>query len=267
MRADFHMHTGFSSDTDVDPEAMVQGAIEKGMKCICITDHYDKDYVDGTNNFTFNPETYFEFMQKMQEKYRNQIEVRIGVEIGLQMHLNQFYKGFLGAYPFDFVIGSAHLLKGTDPYYKTVFEGIEDRKSYEDAFLEMLELVNTIEDFDVLGHMDYVVRYGNEKEKQYAYSYYADLIDEILKSLICKGKGIELNTAGYKYGLGFAHPHPDILKRYRELGGEIITIGSDGHIPEHIGYEFSKVNELLQSCGFKYYTEFRNRTPKFCKFS
>ena len=96
-------------------------------------------------------------------------------------------------------------------------------------------------DFDVLGHLDYVVRYGIEQEKEYSYRKFADEIDEILKILIKRGKGLEINMAGLKYGLPFAHPHPDILKRYRELGGEIITVGSDAHRPEHIAYEFAKI--------------------------
>ena len=111
--------------------------------------------------------------------------------------------------------------------------------------------------------MDYMVRYGETKEKEYSYQRYADVIDEILKTIIAKGKGIELNTAGLKYGLPFAHPHPDVLKRYRELGGEIITVGADGHRPDHIAYDFYKVSDILKSCGFKYYTEFSDRKPVF----
>ncbi len=265
MKSDFHMHTGFSTDTDVNPEDMVKGAIAKGLERICITDHYDQDYCDGPELFVFDPESYFLELTKLQEKYRQQIDIRIGVEIGLQNHLNDFYKEFIHAYPFDFVIGSAHLLKGKDPYYKEVFEGVDDRVSYREAFEEMLEQVNAIEDFDVLGHIDYVVRYGNDREKYYSYKENAEIIDEVLRSIICKGKGIELNTAGLKYGLGFAHPHPDILKRYKELGGEIITIGADGHQPEHIAYEFGLVKELLVYSGFEYYTEFKKRAPYFCK--
>ena len=85
-----------------------------------------------------------------------------------------------------------------------------------------------------------------------------------MKHLIEHGKGLELNTAGWKYGLPFAHPHQDVLKRYKELGGEIITIGSDGHRPEHVAYDFHKVKDYLEACGFKYYTEFRQRKPYFC---
>lgn len=265
MKSDFHMHTGFSADTDVNPEDMVIGAIEKGLECICVTDHYDKDYCDGPEAFVFDPDVYFPKMIELKEKYKGQIDLRIGVEIGLQEHLNEFYCSFTKTYPFDFVIGSAHLLKGVDPYYGEVFKGIEDTQSYRDAFEEMLGLVKSQDAFDVLGHLDYVVRYGNDKAKYYSYQQYSDIIDEVLRVLIQKGKGIELNTAGLKYGLGFAHPHPDVLRRYKELGGEIITVGSDGHIPQHIAYDFDKVKEILASCGFEYYTRFRNREPEFLR--
>lgn len=123
-----------------------------------------------------------------------------------------------------------------------------------------LENVRTSDCFQTLGHLDYVVRYGKSREKEYSYTDYADIIDEILKLLIEKEKGLEVNSAGLKYGLPFAHPHPDVLKRYRELGGEIITIGADAHKPEHIAYDFAKAEEILKSCGFKYYTEFLNKS-------
>ena len=90
-------------------------------------------------------------------------------------------------------------------------------------------------------------------------------MDEILKTLVSMGKGIELNTAGLKYGLGWAHPHPEVLKRYRELGGEIITVGADAHAPEHVGFAFEKVPQILKDAGFIYYTVFRKRKPEFIK--
>ena len=116
--------------------------------------------------------------------------------------------------------------------------------------LEKIKNAQSDVDFDVYGHLDYVVRYGPNKNQFYSYQKYAEVIDEILRTLIQKGKGIELNTAGFKYGLGHAHPTLDILKRYKELGGEILTIGSDGHTPEQIAWEFDIVPSLLKEAGF-----------------
>ena len=113
------------------------------------------------------------------------------------------------------------------------------------------------------GHLDYVVRYGPNKNTFYSYEKYKELFDEILKTLIAKGKGIECNTAGFKAGLNHPHPTEEILKRYRELGGEILTLGSDAHQTVHLAYHFSAIGDLLKSCGVRYYTVFKDRKPEF----
>lgn len=263
MKADFHMHTSFSTDAAVSPEEMIQGAIEKGLRTICITDHMDIDFSENPEEFTFDTERYFECLKPLQEKFSSVIDVRIGVETGLQPHLGEVLHRYVNQYPFDFVIGSVHLIDGKDPYNGILFKEYSDKEAYRKAFEETITNIRSNRDFDVLGHIDYVVRYGKNQAQEYSYKENADYIDEILKHLISNGKGIELNTAGLKYGLPFAHPHPDILKRYRELGGEIITIGSDAHKPEHIAYDFPKAAKILKECGFCYYTVFKQRKPDF----
>ena len=262
MKADFHVHTDFSTDAFAFPEEMIRGAIQRGLKTVCITDHMDKDYDTEGVQFVFCPDEYCSVLKELQEKYRSQIEVRIGVEMGMQPHLKTFINDYVNKYSFDFVIGSIHLICGKDPHSEK--ESFSDDKAlYRSGFEQILECVKKNMNFDVLGHMDYVVRYGREKEKSYFCQEYMEVADEIMRSLIIQGKGIELNTAGIKYGLPFAHPHPQILKRYKELGGEIITVGSDAHKPEHIAHEFGRAKEILASCGFKYYTEFKERKPIF----
>ncbi len=267
MQVDFHIHTNFSTDADrgITPESMIEEALKKGLKTICFTDHQDLDYPGNETDteFSLDYDAYFATLQPLQEQYKNRIEVLIGVEFGLQPHLGQAYQEHAKEYPFDFIIGSTHVFDGMDPYYPGYFGNRTDEEGYRRAFEIILENTKRNDAYDVAGHLDYVVRYGKEQTKEYSYRRYADLIDEILKTLIQKGKGIELNTSGLKYGLGFAHPHMEVVRRYRELGGEIITVGSDGHKPEHIAYGFSKVNEILKACGFKYYTEFRQRKPHF----
>ena len=265
MQADFHMHTHFSPDSEAEPEEMVRAAIEKGLKTICFTDHEDKDYFEDGKEFVIDMSAYIPAIRDLQERFRGKLEIKLGVESGLQPHLSGYFHDFTAAYPFDFVIGSVHVAGGKDPYYGEFFENRTDRQGYEFMFEETLKCIRAIPDFDVLGHIDYVVRYGRTQEKEYSYAVFADLIDEILRFLIEHGKGLEVNTAGLKYGLPFAHPHPDILKRYRELGGEIITVGADGHRPEHIAWAFDRVDDILTECGFKHYTEFSGRKPVFRK--
>ena len=273
IQADMHMHTWFSTDSEACPCDMADEAVRKGLKTICFTDHFDKDDLEWGEEGIFDVDAYFVKMQKLQEEYAGKLNIRIGIELGLRTYLKDYYEELTKKYPFDFVIGSVHNVpykkdaEGnilyTDPAAEKLFTDRTDKKAYRLMMETTLENVRTSDCFQTLGHLDYVVRYGKSREKEYSYTDYADIIDEILKLLIEKEKGLEVNSAGLKYGLPFAHPHPDVLKRYRELGGEIITIGADAHKPEHIAYDFAKAEEILKSCGFKYYTEFFEQKPVF----
>lgn len=273
IQADMHMHTWFSTDSEACPRDMADEAVRKGLKTICFTDHFDKDDLEWGEEGIFDVDAYFVEMQKLQEEYAGKLNIRIGIELGLRTYLKDYYEELTKKYPFDFVIGSVHNVpykkdaEGnilyTDPAAEKLFTDRTDKEAYRLMMETTLENVRTSDCFQTLGHLDYVVRYGKSREKEYSYTDYADIIDEILKLLIEKEKGLEVNSAGLKYGLPFAHPHPDVLKRYRELGGEIITIGADAHKPEHIAYDFAKAEEILKSCGFKYYTEFFKQKPVF----
>lgn len=273
IQADMHMHTWFSTDSEACPCDMADEAVRKGLKTICFTDHFDKDDLEWGEEGIFDVDAYFVEMQKLQEEYAGKLNIRIGIELGFRTYLKDYYEELTKKYPFDFVIGSVHNVpykkdaEGnilyTDPAAEKLFADRTDKEAYRLMMETTLENVRTSDCFQTLGHLDYVVRYGKSREKEYSYTDYADIIDEILKLLIEKEKGLEVNSAGLKYGLPFAHPHPDVLKRYRELGGEIITIGADAHKPEHIAYDFAKAEEILKSCGFKYYTEFFEQKPVF----
>ena len=273
IQADMHMHTWFSTDSEACPCDMADEAVRKGLKTICFTDHFDKDDLEWGEEGIFDVDAYFVEMQKLQEEYAGKLNIRIGIELGLRTYLKDYYEELTKKYPFDFVIGSVHnvpykkdaegKILYTDPAAEKLFTDRTDKEAYRLMMETTLENVRTSDCFQTLGHLDYVVRYGKSREKEYSYTDYADIIDEILKLLIEKEKGLEVNSAGLKYGLPFAHPHPDVLKRYRELGGEIITIGADAHKPEHIAYDFAKAEEILKSCGFKYYTEFFEQKPVF----
>lgn len=273
IQADMHMHTWFSTDSEACPCDMADEAVRKGLKTICFTDHFDKDDLEWGEEGIFDVDAYFVEMQKLQEEYAGKLNIRIGIELGLRTYLKDYYEELTKKYPFDFVIGSVHnvpykkdaegSILYTDPAAEKLFTDRTDKEAYRLMMETTLENVRISDCFQTLGHLDYVVRYGKSREKEYSYTDYADIIDEILKLLIEKEKGLEVNSAGLKYGLPFAHPHPDVLKRYRELGGEIITIGADAHKPEHIAYDFAKAEEILKSCGFKYYTEFFEQKPVF----
>ena len=188
MQADYHMHTAFSLDSEAGPESMIKGAIEKGLKRICITDHEDHGYVYEGEEFTFNVDDYFKVFNNLREIYRGRIDIYIGVEIGLQPDLGPYYQKYIKRYPFDFVIGSVHLIGQKDPYEPEFFDGRSDEDAYRETFVETLEDIKNYQDFDVLGHLDYVVRYGRHQAEAYSYQKFSDEIDAVLKYLIEHGQ-------------------------------------------------------------------------------
>lgn len=273
---DCHVHTSFSSDSTTQPELQIEKAIGLGMKGICITDHMDYEFPNKERSgmdFEFDPGEYFGKMTELKEKYASKIELLIGVETGLRNErecrasVRDKYARLINGYPFDFVIGSTHCLEFTDPFYESPYWDNKDKacgiRTYFEAIAENIEY---FEDFDSLGHLDYLIRYvpkskAAEGVNDYNVNDYRDIIDEILKALIDSGRALEVNTAGIKYGLGFPHPKTEVLKRYLELGGELLTVGSDGHRPEHICYDFAQTCRMLSDLGYRYYTVYRARKP------
>lgn len=262
---DCHMHSSFSADSPTPMEHMIQKAIDLGLQGITFTEHLDPDYPKTPENLDFSLDipSYQKKLEELSIIYKDRIEIRFGIETGLQMHLDTYFHDLVSQIPFDFVIGSSHVVHGYDPYYPDFFEGRKEFLCYMEYFESILENLSVCHDFDVYGHIDYVVRYGPNKNREYSYGRYQDILDEILRKLISMGKGIELNTGGYHYGLGEPNPCTGIIRRYRELGGEIITVGADAHTPDKIAFAFNKACDVLKTCGFQYYTVFKNRKPEF----
>lgn len=263
MLWDTHMHTHFSGDCKANPKAMIESAIQKRLAGICFTDHLDLDYPGDPMLFWLDIGPYMEEIGRLAAHYKNALSIHTGIELGLQPQLVARHSELLNSHNFDFVIGSSHVIHGIDPYYPVYYQGKTEEEAYREYFVSILENIRAFDGFDVYGHIDYVVRYGPNKNTYYSYEKFADIIDEILKELIARGKGIEINTGGFKYGLGHPNPTEEVLKRYRELGGEIITVGSDAHASEHVGFSFRKVPGILKEAGFQYYTVFCGRKPQF----
>lgn len=262
---DYHNHTNFSADCNTAADSMIEKAIDLELSSLCMTDHMDLDFPYPELDFTFSIPEYFKKHAELRERYKDKITLLTGIELGLQPGIAKELSEILNHWNFDFVIGSSHLVDRVDPYFPEYWTDKTESQGIHRYFETILENLAEFDDIDVYGHIDYIVRYGPTKDENYSYHKYREILDEILKTLISKNIGLELNTAGLKYGLGFAHPHADILKRYKELGGEIITIGSDAHKPEHLAYDFDKVPAILEACGFQYYTMFRNRKAEFIK--
>lgn len=265
LRFDTHLHSSFSSDSDTPMEQMILRGIELGMKTLCFTEHFDPDYPDNPEGFDFLPdfEAYYETFLSLKDKYLSRIELLHGIELGVQGHLQPVLQEFYQKYGsrFDFIINSCHVVDGLDPYDGVYFQRLPVREGIRHYFESILTNLKTFPDFQTAGHLDYICRYIPKPIPDFAYSDYQDILDEILLWLIEHHKALEINTGGWKAGLTWPNPHIDILKRYRKLGGETVTIGSDAHKPEHLGYDFEKLPKLLKTIGFRYCTIYRQRQP------
>ncbi len=272
--ADYHMHSTHSEDGRATMEEQIEASIRAGLKYICFTEHMDHDWpieddnsMDEEGNvhkaFELDTDAYREHYLECRDKYSDRITIGFGVEYGFQEHLAAHNREYVNSYPFDFVIGSQHLCCGEDVYYPEFFEGMSEKEAYRKYFECTLENICLIDEYDVMGHIDYVVRYGPNRNRDYSYRDHAEVLDEILAQLIKRGKGIELNTGGFRKLGNEPNPSRDIIKRYRELGGEIITIGSDAHSPESVACDFDRAYMLLKETGYDHYCIFSNRKPEF----
>ncbi len=265
--ADYHMHTKFSSDSDASMSSMVERAVQLGLKEIAITDHVDFDYPDPDFPFQIDYKKYAASIQNMKERYGDKISIKIGVEMGLQPYLKDEIEEFCQENYFDFIIGSSHCVDKKELFGFDFFRGKSKEEAFHRYFESVLENIELFDCFHVYGHVDYINRYSPYEDKDLRYEDYSEIIDEILKTVIRKEKGLEINTSGFKYGLGQTHPQQAILERYHELGGRIITVGSDSHNPESIAGYFDAAYDALEDAGFEEITLFQNRKPVFVPLS
>ena len=277
MLADYHVHSEFSDDSDYEMEDVVRDAIAMGLQEICFTDHVDYGIkldhgVEGTTprldeyglplrNADYP--RYFEKIAMLQKKYEGQITIRKGLEFGLEMcHLKE-YQDLYDRYPMDFVIHSNHQVDDIEIFLPEFFAGKTPKEYNRVYYEELLRTVNAYKDYSVLGHLDAFNRY--DPLGPCPLSDFVDLVYDILKLAIKDGKGIELNTSNVRYGVKDLTPCADILKIYKELGGTIITIGSDSHHRDHLGFHLKESQQILKDLGFEFFCTFRDMEPRFHK--
>ena len=204
----------------------------------------------------FYLDSHAKIFEVILELYQNKKPVDINTLTTELVNKNQY----------DFIIGSTHVVcDGYDLCMNDFFEGKTKREAYWKYFEEVLHNVETYDFFNVYGHIDFINRYGNYSDKTMNYDEFKPLTDKILKVLAEKNKGIEINTSGFRYGLGHTHPQFPIVKRFKELGGRIITVGSDAHRPEQIAFRFDTAYKMLREAGFDQIALFNDRKPEFVK--
>lgn len=289
MFADYHIHTYYSDDSTYPMEQVVKDAISKGITDLCFTDHVDYGIKEDADKLTpeqrqelklkiqhpngpqYNVDypAYLAEYQDLKEKYADKINLKLGMEFGLQIHTIPQYQKLFNSYPFDFIIMSCHQVENKEFWTQEFQQGRSQDEYNQRYYDEILAQVKNYHDYSVLGHLDLIARY--DKAGIYPFAKIRDKIAEILKIVIADGKGIELNTSSVRYNIHNAQgeheltPSREILALYKELGGRIITVGSDSHKPEHLGAYIAEQSQELLKLGFKEICTFEKMQPIFHK--
>lgn len=262
---DYHVHTSFSADSKMPMELACQTAIERGLTEIAFTEHLDYFFPHPSLRFQFDYAEYARTVDQLRERFAGQLKILKAVEIGLHHSVGEKNRQFVEENQFDFIIGSVHIADDLDLHNGDYFKGKTLSQAIGLYFETVFQCVRDHAYFHVLGHLDLIKRYVHHLDAahdQIDWSVYYGEIQEILKLLIETGRGIELNMSGYRYKLGCTLPDLPLLKLYRDLGGEIITIGSDAHHQAHIAHHFADAFHLLEEAGFKHVTRFRHGEPE-----
>lgn len=269
---DNHTHSYFSADSRMSITDAVKTASQKGLRGICLTDHLDFDAPEGVTEFTFEVPAQQEAIDREVEylglnaddgPYGDFLLLK-GVEIGLQDISMPKIRKVLTDYRFDSVIASLHLIDGHDPYFGDYYRPYDYRQAYGHYLEEFARLIRVMPDFDILGHYDYIARYPDYKETTIFYKEFGDALDSILSFLAQNGKTMEINTKTYQLYRG-RRPDLDIevLKRFRELGGEALSFGSDAHEITRLGDRFDWCREMALAAGFRYEVYYRDRKAQY----
>ncbi len=256
---DFHMHSRVSFDGHDTGEALARTALERGLKEICFTDHLDYDPLGNMGVLAFDTDAYNAEYDQLDIPG---LKIRRGMEFGMDTHNTALFKQDLKRRPFDFVLGSIHFVEDLDVYYPEFWAGKSVHQAERRCLEATLECIPLHGEFDVLAHLTYIGKTNaHPAPRTVPYAEHKDLIDEILRQLALRGKGLELNTSGVDRCGGFL-PTADYFRRFKELGGQIVTVGSDAHTCSRVGQYTLEACRVLQDI-FGYVCTFENREPIF----
>lgn len=273
MFADYHVHTEFSDDSVYPLLDVVRDAAGMGLEEICLTDHVDYGikvdwdsgqeirYRNGEPYANVDYPRYVSQIEEARRLYGDRIRVKLGLEFGMQVHTIPQYEALFRRYPFDFIILSVHQVEDKE-FWTQDFQRGKTQEEYNLRYYEeLLSLVRQYKNYSVLGHVDLITRY--DQAGIYPFEKVRPILTDIFRQVISDGKGIELNTSYHRYGLKDTSPARAILELYRELGGRILTIGSDSHKPEHLGAYIPEGRALLKELGFREFCTYEKMEPLF----
>jgi len=277
MLADYHVHTAFSDDSEAVMEDVVQEAIYLQIDEICFTDHVDYGVkMDHTlfrcksaaqqrkfkKRLNTDYPNYFKEAYRLQQKYEGKIRIKIGLEFGIQQHTTDLFQKLFDSYPLDFVILSCHQVEDKEFWTNEFQQGMSAAEYNARYYQEIYECICKYKDYSVLGHLDMIQRYHKTR---FPFERSEEIIERILAQVIKDKKGIEVNTSSFRYGLSDLMREQKILRMYRDMGGTIITLGSDCHNKANLAAQIPYVKEKLKGLGFKYFCTFVKMAPVFRK--
>jgi len=263
---DQHLHSSFSSDGDQELTIanVINAAIERGLAGIAVTDHHDPFWPKDYDPFDLDLPVYEKALTEAESLSAGRIRFAKGIELGLMPgEALGNCENTVNAYPYDFVIGAIHYSEAAPIEVPAFLEDRTHKEILGEYYTLLLESIKVYKNYDVIGHINCIDRYTDGFAPTDLYMPY---IDEILKIAIEDGKGIEINTSSFRYGIGeHGTPTQPILNRFKELGGEIVTIGSDAHFAADIGANIEIGEEMLLAAGIPYIAVFSERRPEFIK--
>lgn len=252
---DTHLHTEFSFDSTEPPQKILQRARELGIKHLAVTDHIDIGSY--TNPKPIDLDKYFEVLTGLGKEYPD-IGLSVGIEIGFTAQNAAENKAIIDSHNFDCVINSVHEVNGEDCYFVDYFNDKDQHRAYLDYFKLVRQSLDAPYYYSTVGHMGYVVRNAPYPRPIYDYADFKDILDDILLTVIQKNKILEINSS-IAADRDLSIPTAQTLARYYDLGGRLISFGSDAHSTARLGDGYRRVAGIAKSIGFKHFTVVKNR--------
>ena len=264
---DNHNHSQFSFDGKRSSvESAARAAASQGLGGIAFTDHCDFFVPEMKSMFEEPKQEDFNIPQQQEEISRVQgilgdgIKILKGIEVGMYEDCHEEIRKVLSDNSFDQVLASVHYIEKTDPYYGGYYDGKEWKQAYGNYLETIYREMTWLGDFDIMGHYDYIVRYAHYPVTSIRYQDFSDIFDEMFRYLIHEGKALEINTKSYEGHRGrVVELDKNVLLRYREMGGELISLGSDSHEPSRVGAGFLHHAAMLKSLGFRWTAHYESR--------
>lgn len=256
---DFHTHTKYSFDSEAEPYEVCKTALDRGIKVVALTDHYDVDCEDQGLTIDMDIDERRATIAELKERFSGKLEVIYGIELGQPYSRSEFSESLVRDGGYEFVLGSVHNLKNVPDFYyidysKTgqgVIENLFSRMLDDTLKLAKVPYVHSI------AHVTYPIRYSAAAGKHLELKQFYPKFEAVFSEMVRTEKALEINTSTIRKGLGFTVPDAEILSLYRECGGRYVTVGSDSHTAGDVGSDIEYAYKMMKKCGFDKVTVFK----------